>query len=465
MKSLLLSVLMVSFISIYSQDSCVVKVFPNDCQNCYIGMRNVESAQKDVKKTIVFPNMPQAEVNAYLKNVLNIHDESSYTIIVSDSVYHSLNTNLTSEVYLYRGNELFDHTILKQFQGIDEMAYTEIKIPDTIAISGGSTLINQQDYFFITDPKFGDFIFISKYGDHKIDVITADAFTTESNFERISGDTICYSTFLEYREILKSANMDKMKIQSSFIKRDLMAAYLLAPDIQVINGEAGLMYKNGLIIFNKPSDYTILRIDEKSIPKNYVINAGFYYQYKEGHYIQLTNIDRTLDDQFILGKFQLENNKLVFSEFPDYKIPTEYLPSSKFMSLRKILSSAGPYVFLQYSNSYFDLEKNQTFQLPLDTVNLNFEFQNLDINQLKFEYSFQLIDAIIFENTIQVLFEESGIYYVGVIDRIDNSLIKKSEIMSLSKPIKAGMNFYSPEKIFYLANDNTIVIEQIKYKQ
>jgi hypothetical protein len=110
------------------------------------------------------------------------------------------------------------------------------------------------------------------------------------------------------------------------------------------------------------------------------------------------------------------------------------------------------------------LKKNQTFQLPLDTVNLNFEFQNLDINQLKFEYSFQLIDAIIFENTIQVLFEESGIYYVGVIDRIDNSLIKKSEILKLSKPIKAGMNFYTPEKIFYLADDNTIIIERIKFK-
>lgn len=464
MKSLLLGSLIISFFNIFSQDSCVVKVFPGDCQNCYIGIKKVESTPEGIKKTIVFPDLSKAEVNAYLTNVLGISDINEYTVIVSDSIYNSLNNNLTSEIYIFKENKPYDHTLLKNFYGIDELGFNEIEIPDSIAISIGATIINHKDYFFITDPKFGNCIFISKYNNHEIKVLTARKLTIESNFEKISGDTICYFLFNQYKEVLKSANMDRMQLKSTFGKRDLMASFILVPDIKVINKEAGLTYKYGIIKFSNPTDYIILSIDEGSLPGNYVVSPGFYFEYKGNYYIQITNIDRTIDDQYVLGKFQLKNDRLVFSGFPDYKIPPEYLPASKFMSLRKILSSAIPYIFLQYSRSYYDLDKNKTYILPLDSANLTFELPDLDINRMKFEYNFNFIDVLVMEKTIQVLYEESGKFFIAIINRSDNTLVKRTEISNPAKPIKAGMYFYSANKLFYLTEDNTIVVEKIIYK-
>ncbi|OQX72148.1 MAG: hypothetical protein B6D61_14955 [Bacteroidetes bacterium 4484_249] len=54
-------------------------------------MQNVESANEKIKKTIVFPKLSEAEVKEYLNHVLNIQDISNYKIVISDSVYNSLN--------------------------------------------------------------------------------------------------------------------------------------------------------------------------------------------------------------------------------------------------------------------------------------------------------------------------------------------------------------------------------------
>lgn len=463
MKTILLGLLFISFSQIFSQDSCVVKIFPGDCLNCYIGMKKVESSDEGIKRTIVFPDLSKAEVNAYLRNVLNISDISKFTVIVSDSAYNSMNQSLTSEVYVYNENKLYGHSLLKKFYGFDELGPYEIKIPDSIAISVAATIINHEDYFFITDSKFGNCIFISKHGNNEVIVLRAQDITTESNFNKISGDTICYHMFSKYRDVLRSANMDRMQLQHSFGKSQ-MTSFLMAPDIKVINDKAGLTYITGIIFFTNPKKFVILRIDEESMPENYVVYPGFYSEYKGGHYIQLAHIDRTIDDQYVLGKFCLENEKLLFSGFPEYKIPMEYLPASKFKSLRKVLTPANPYVFLQYSLSYYDMDNDQTYLLPLDSVDLKFEFPDQIVDLMKFEHNYKFMDAYVSEKVIQVLYKVSDKYYIAYINRTDNSMIKKMEILNLAKHLKAGMCFYSADKLFYLTTDNTIVVENINYK-
>lgn len=460
MKISLLSLLLISFLSSFSQDSCVVKIFPGDCRNCYIGMKNIESSDAGIKKTIVLPNLSKAEVNAYLNNVLNIDDISKYNVIVSDSIYNSINNSLTSEIYVYNEKKLYDKKLLKNFYGFNELGSYEIIIPDTIAISVASTIINHEDYFFITDSKFGNFIFINKHGNNKITVLEAKDLTIESIFNKISGDSICYNMFIEYKEILKNANMDRMQFKHTFGKK-YMSAFILAPEIKVINNEAGLTYRPGIILFNNPNKYSILGIDTKSLPKNYIVYPGFYSEYKGDYYIQLAHIDITIDDQYVIGKFILENEKLVFMKFPEYKIPSEYLPASKFKSLRKVLSSANPYLFLQYSLSYYNIDIDQTNILPLDSVNLEFDFSDKVANLMRFEYNYKFIDAYLSENIIQILYKVAEKYNIAYIDRIDNRLINNIEITDPTKPLKTGMSFYSADKLFYLTSDNTIVVREI----
>ncbi len=419
--------------------------------------------QGDIKKTIVFPNLSKAEVNAYLNEVFNITDTAAYNIIVSDSMYKALDNNLSSEVYVYNDNRLNDHTLLKKFHGINEPETFEIKIPDSIAFSLALIMVNNKNYFFITDSKFGYCLFVNKQENNKISIVKAKSLTTQSNFYKIFGDTIGFNLFLKYRDILKSANMDKMQFASTFVK-EVMASCILAPEIMEGDGNQGFAFKTGIIVFNNPENYYILGIDEESIPDGYVVYPGFFSEDKGMYYLQITNVDRNRNDQYLLGKFVLKNDRLVFSGFPDFKIPNEYFPSSKFKSLRKVIIPVKPFFFLQYSLSYYDITNGQTFQLPLDSVNLKFEFNSLSGTKPIIEYNFRFIDAFVSEKYLQVLYEKLNRFYIATIDKTSHGLVNNREITNPGSFTKSGLKFYSKDKLYYLTQDNIIVIEKINYK-
>lgn len=464
MKTFLFFLLFGYGLNSLAQDSCVVKVFPNDCVNCYLGMTAIKSAPEKIHKTIVFPKMTDAEVKAYLKDVFNISDVENYTIIVSDSVYKSLSKNISSEVYVYDKNKLRSHSLLKNLHSVDKQDKFSNKIPDSIAISNTATLINNPNYFFITDPTFANCIFIDKHGNHSIRVVKAKSLTTKANFNKLSGDTLSFYMFLKYREPLAGANMDRMKFESTFDKKN-MSSFILTPNIKEDeNSNAGLTYKYGLIIFIAPDGYKLLPIDETSLPYDYVVYPKFFTVHNGIYYIQITNTNRDSDDQYLLGKFSLINQKLVFSGFVNYKVPQEYLPAKKFKSLSKIMILAYPYVFLQYSLSFFDFEKNITSSLPLDSINLVFEFPNKLLNSLKLESDVKITDAYINDNVVEVLYKKKETYFIAYINRSDFSLIKTKEVFNSFKSVKAGIEFYSKNSLMYLTNDNTIVVESINGK-
>ncbi len=460
MRKLLFCLLITSFCNVFSQDSCVIKVFPNDCLNCYVGIKTIESSDENIKKTIVFPSMTNAEINAYINDVLNISDINKFDIIVSDSIYNSMNNALTSEVYVYKERELYEQSLLKKFYGFEELWPQVINIPDSIPFSQATTLINCEDFFFITDSQFAKYVFISKHGSNKTTVLKASDLTTEINFHKISQDTMCYHLFSKHRDILENVNMDVMRLNHSFTKNS-MASFIMAPDIIVDSNEVGLAYKSGIIIFNNPKDYSILSIHEESIPENYIFFPGLYYEYKGDHYLQMKHIDQTIDDQYLLGKFNLKNENLSFSGFTRYKLPSEYLPASKFKSWRKVMNPVGHYIFLQFSLSYYNLENDQIYQLPLDSVNLEFRMPGLNRNSMKIEYNYRFIDAHISGSTLKVMYKKLEKYYIAFIDRKSNTLIEKKEITNIPENLKVGLSFYSNDKIFYLTKDNSLVVEKI----
>lgn len=463
MKTGLLIILLFTSLNIFAQDSCVVKAFPNDCKNCYIGLKVVEAGSKDIKKTIVFPNLSEAETKAYITKVFNISDPSSFNIIASDSIYNSINNSLTSEVYLYSKDQLEESMLLKNFHGFDSEESMNIKIPDSLAISYSAVITNNDDYFLIVDHKFNNIILIEKRKPHMMKVITARQLTTESNFNKISGDTLCYHMFLKHNLPLKEANMDIMQFKPSFGTKSNLGSFILAPDIKGENNELSLEYKMGIIIFKNPSDYKILNIDDSSLPENYFIKPVSFSEYSGQYYIQVINIDRTLDDQFILGKFKKVNNTLVFSEFVPFKIPDEYLPSSKFEKVRKIMISEYPYIFLQYSRSYFNLESNKVNMLPLDPVNFDVNISNNTYNST-FKYNYKIMDVFSTKKYLQILLKESDKFYTANVDLENNKLMNKREINGTFETLKSGMYFYSKDKLLYLTRDNNIVIEKIEYK-
>jgi len=463
MKTTIIILLLLSSITFFSQDSCVVKVFPNDCLNCYVGMVHIENLDQNVKKTMVFPDLTKAEIKAYSKKVLNISDINQYHIIASDSVYNSLNKNMTSEVYLFKNGQLKEHFLLKTYCPVKETGAIEIKLPDSIAISNAAILSCNENFFFISDYTFSDCILINKQ-DQKIVVVTGQNLTSEINFNKIAGDTTTYFMFNKFREDLKSANMDRLKIEPSFGTKNEMTSFLLAPDIREENDELSLYYKTGVIIFKDPDNYKILHIVEESIPEKYVVYPGSFSKSNEIYYIQLIAKDVENDDQYILGKFLLKNESLIFSEFCNYKLPLEYLPAGKTKSLRKILTFANPFVFFQYSLSYYNIDSGQTQQLPLDSVNLEVNLSGLNASSFKLKSNFMVIDALITSRAIKLLYKKADKYYIAHVDRNDSSLLENHEITLPIESLKTFPFFYTTDKLCYLSLDNTIVVEKINYK-
>jgi len=464
MKLLLLNLLLISFIHLFPQDSCVVKVCLNDCLNCYAGMQNIESANKKIKKTIVFPDLSKSEIKEYLNHILNIPDASKYKIIISDSIYNLLNNSLSSEVYVYTENELTDYSLLKRFDGFEKKKVFEIKLPDTIAISKSAYIINTNKYFLISDYMFGKFVFVGKRKDNHVSVITGRDLTTRANYIKIAGDTSAYNLFIKYKRQLKRGNADRFRIQPSMGSRNEMVSFLLVPDIKFHNGTMGIAFKTGLIIFNGPEEYRILPIDDNTYPKEYYVNPGSFSEYQGKYYLQMGKVDKMAEKQDIIGEFVLVDDKVVFSRFLDYQLPSEYFPASKYRYLAKVLTFVNPYAFLQYSLSYYNIEHHQTLKLPLEPVNLKFSFnyQNASLTTLESNYFFS--DAKISKQTIRILFKQHEKYFITEIDRADNHLISKKEIMNPDKQIKSGLYFYSDKELFYLSQDNSIVVEQIKYR-
>ena len=214
-KSFTLLLILASY-NLFTQDSCVVKIFPGDCQNCYLGIKAVENYEANVKKTLVFPKLNDSEIEIYLKTVLGIYDKSSYTIIVSDSVYNCIDSTLTSEIYVFDQNRLSNHSQLRYFHGFPKNKKREIKIPDSIGFSPSVTLLNSIKYFFVVDSKFGQCVFITNEDGNQIRVVKMPELTTATNFYKIAGDSLCYSKFLEYREVLEGVKMDRMKVNHIF---------------------------------------------------------------------------------------------------------------------------------------------------------------------------------------------------------------------------------------------------------
>ena len=106
----------------------------------------------------------------------------------------------------------------------------------------------------------------------------------------------------------------------------------------------------------------------------------------------------------------------------------------------------------------------QTFQLPLDSVNLKFEFNSLSGIKPIFEYSFKFIDAFVSEMYLKVLYEKSKKFYIATIDKTSHGLVNNREISNSGSSTKSGLKFYSKDKLYYLTQDNVIVVEKISYK-
>ncbi len=464
-KLIILNLLLVSFFHLSAQDSCVIKVCPNDCLNCYAGMQNVETTGNNIKKTIVFPDMSSAEVKEYLNHVLNISDTSLYNIIVSDSIYNSMSSSLSSEVYVYDENKLEKHSLLKKFDGFEKKNGFEIKIPDTIAISTSGSIINAREFFLISDYTFGKFVFVDKNKDNNVSVLTGEELTTRENYIKITGDTSAYNLFLKYKNQLRRGNADRIRIDPARGSRNQPVSFLMAPDIKFINGTMGIGFKTGIIDFNTPEDYKIFQIDEKSHPSEYYVNPGAYTEYKGKYYLQMGKVDKNANDQNMIGEFVLSDGKYIFSKFLNYKLPTEYQPAIRYSNLGKVLTFVNPYAFLQYSLSYYDLDSDKTLKLPFDTVKLDFFFNSVNYSLTKLESNYVFVDAYVTGKTIRLLFMENNKYYLAEIDRKDGHLISKKEILKPDKKIKLGFYFYSGDKIFYLSTDNSICVEKIKYRQ
>ena len=119
---------------------------------------------------------------------------------------------------------------------------------------------------------------------------------------------------------------------------------------------------------------------------------------------------------------------------------------------------------MQYSLSFYNIDNNQTYQLPFDSVKLIWEMPGLNLNLLRFETNFMLIDSFLTKDTLHIMYKKYDKYYISLLNLVDCKEIKKSEITNPANTLKVGMYFNSADELYYLTKDNRLVVEKINYK-
>ncbi len=464
MKSIFICLSLITHLGLFAQDSCVIKISLNDCLNCYSSMKYFENYDENLQKTLLFPNISEAELNDYLGRVLKLTDVHDFFIVTSDSIYNSMNNSLTSELYSFEDNILLSTELLNRFQGFNTKRRIEIKLPDTLSISNNATIVNSEKYFFITDYLFGKFILIDKDDNRRVFIISGEDLTNKVNITKITGDSSAFDSYSKNIDRFRNVNADIIRLQPSRGSRGNMYSFLLVPEIRSINGYTGIAFNTGAIRFDDPENYSVFHFENESLPEGYFINPSSITSWNGKFYIQVEPLDVEIDDYYPIAEFKLSGNSLIFKGFPEYKMPFEYLPARKFEYLGKIVTFVDSYAFLQYSLSYFDFETDSTYQLPLDSVNLEFDFDPITSALKKLEANYKFCDAYVNSHDLQILFEMDNNYHLATIDRKGNRLVSNRQIKISDIPIKLGPFFYNNEKLFYLSNENDLIIEMTSFK-
>ncbi len=465
---ILLYVLLIFNFSGFTQDSCVVKVCLNDCLNCYGNFTTIKNIDKSVKKTLVFPSITKKEAETYSKQLLHINDLNKYNVVLSDSLYNSIQNTVTSEIIYYKNNKKIIHENLDKFNPDKiienkESDIRKIKLPDSILLSQSVTITADENYYQITDYRFGKIVLINKHDTKKIKIITSDDLTTKQIFNTILNNDSSYKIFTKYRNYLVYANFNKTRIEPCRGCRNSLITFITIPDIKIKNNKMTVLSGTGIMEIFNDNRFDLFGYNKKTIPENYYVLTSSVFNFNNLWYLPVVSENKgKTPNNYCLAKFEKKNNMLNFISFVPFDLPSEYNKIKNVLITPTIIY---PYLFFTYSTKIYNLEKHKELQLPLTSVKLNIQFDEKNKRVISNEFSYAFSDAVIKNSYLYILYYDTKNKYLLTVDT--NTFSKVSLKKIKFKDIKSKSPFYlSDEKhLLYFSEKNEIVIEKMEFEQ
>ncbi|MDR1055479.1 MAG: hypothetical protein LBL90_06575 [Prevotellaceae bacterium] len=481
-----------------AQKKVYVKVFENDCTNCYAGSMYLARLEEDMPVYLVFKEKTSdKEVDIILKRYMNgLQGVKNVFIEKSDSLYHALGQeNILSEVIAKDDDKELGRWMLHAFKGDIPKGGApalpaEVSFPDSVSFKNAYIALSDK-YLTIVDPFFEQIYMLDKKTLEPVfslsDPAAFEALPLVEEFDlcpvplykQQMSQTAGYGfdrVKLPYCQNLHNGGgWVPININIPIIDNELRLSDLAdLPDLpEAVREELAKIQKTDnesvQVVANVP--YTgFWKIDPAGKTRRYIPLKGF-----EHNKIKHTGEDVSMqlmystDDGIIMDLRQAEEGRGFLAKFaytPDSVYLSKHYPFTYPPGYAKKLDGymfsnimAYPYVITQFSNELWNVESGETRRLPLVQSKLMY-----DKEKFKLDFGYKILDAVVAANgaTLRLLVWESH-------DNGDKCLLRDIDLKSLKQTavqnielrsgsgMQSQLRFLNPDYLVYLHNDKLVV--------
>ncbi len=464
------------------QDSCVVKVQLCDCQNCYLGINQVNRYDTEIKKTLIFPNISKKEVYTYFYKVLNLDDTNNYKIIASDSIYNSISKNHSSEVVLFNNGKEEKRYLLKNSYKLllnsknKDTSYYKIDLKkNNIVLSGVITITKNTNYILITDYLFGNLIFINRNNFSFEKLFSNKDLNYEELFSHVINPNFSYDNYKKYKNLLKQFNFEYARFSAAQGITNQLIVLCQIPEIKVNNNtkEMQIIPITIPLKFNSPINYNIYAINNNSLPSGYSISSQSIFFNDSSAYLFVLPPKKYRDstkNKYFLAKYDnIEDTSLYFKSFVKLNIPKEYSDNKIFNDLSFPVFTSKGFVFFRFSNVLYNINKNKKYKMPFRNINLSIK-KDISTNSKVIKSDGYIYDVFQDKDKFYVLhsYKSDSMrkeYFLSTIDTNMN-LIENHKIYDFPEFEKTKTNIYLLNKnfIIYIDKKDVVIKEKLKFE-
>jgi hypothetical protein len=417
---------------IFSQDSIVVKLSLNDCSNCYGGFCIIDDLPSNTKITLVVKEEDKKITEYFIRKHLEL--KNNYTYVYSDSLYNSLSTSPTSEVFLFQSEKITQQGPLSKFP--QTLSHTQSHIdslfsmPDSVFVSKFQLFNAIKGYYIITDMIFGKIYVINSDSGIIKDIIATDFVDLKELQQNYGVDSISMAVFEKLLPQIKTTKNDQIKFQEpiEFNNNLLIPVYVPCPVYDTAARTLTLASYPAYVLWDleQSTIHEIIYTKNPTVNHNgidYMILANCFPLDSTSIIIQCQSSDSLRP--ISLSSFGIKDGFLYELKSYNYTIPPYYLTTGLNNNVLGLLIRY-PLVFTKLSPLIFNLETDETTLLPYENELFKFKMNTI----VDHKFNFRLMDAWHSNQGSHILYMNDQDQFIFDTFNANNKLVSSIEIFN-----------------------------------
>lgn len=383
-------------------------------------------------------------------NALN----KTYPYIASDSLYNSLSEHVASEVIYTENGKVFQRWLLKEFFGLPtyQRVSLRLQLPDSLMVDFTNIGL-YDDYITLADYRYGNIYVINKKDFKLLSVYDDNDLEAMPIIEKIKPEAIA---------LFKNATEDDIKFYKS-IKGDkigLLNTSSLHGDGYYVPAEINFPnHRDTMIIISRFGGLLSIKNTEKplfippiNLPPRTHMSSGILYATNKKI---IAEVVTGKELQYFLAEFShKQEDSLRFVRF--YPFTKSKLYTEKVKRYKASYYMAYPYVFSQLGNEVWNVETEETLQLPFKENNVSHDMKKQN-NWLTYDYMF--LDGILMSGNILRLLVDNGNKQYSITD-VDMNKMELINTIKIELPDKtqSQFHFFDSNTILYVKDEGIYTV-------